>query len=36
MIAGTVDGGNFQRIKREVERLEGRIGALRPDVWRLD
>jgi hypothetical protein len=36
MLAATVNGGNFRRIKREVERLEGRIGALRPDVWRWD
>jgi hypothetical protein len=36
MLADSVNGGNFHRIKREVERLEGRIGALRPDVWRWD
>jgi transposase-like protein len=36
MVAGEVNGGNFHRIKREVERLEGRIGALRPDIWRWD
>ena len=36
MLADEVNGGNFHRIKREVERLEGRIGALRPDVWRWD
>jgi hypothetical protein len=36
MLADSVNGGSFYRIKREVERLEGRIGALRPDVWRWD
>ena len=36
MVADEVTGANFHRIKREVERLEGRIGALRPDVWRWD
>lgn len=34
--ADTVDVANFQRVKREVEWLEGRIGAVRPDVWRWD
>jgi hypothetical protein len=36
MLAHQVTGENFRRIKREVERLDGRIAALRPDVWRWD
>jgi hypothetical protein len=36
MLAGEVNGGNFRSIKRQVERLEGRIGAIRPDVRRWD
>jgi hypothetical protein len=36
LLAGEVNGANFRSIKREVERLDGRIGALRPDVRRWD
>jgi hypothetical protein len=36
MLAGAANGGNFRTIKRAVDRLDGRIAALKPDVWRWD